>query len=156
MVQTALTRWCFCCCCCWWCSLFMLLMRWFFEKKCRTKMKLKFSVSKTEQKNCGNAHSKYNIPGFNRHLTYDVAVVLFFLRLLRWFFENKCNTKMKLKISREWTEQNNGRSADRKYAIGGYNSTYPLLLLLLLLSFLCSYWRDCLNKNSTPKFLTQN
>ena len=39
---------------------------------------------------------------------------------------------MKLKIIREGTEYKNGGSADRKYAVGGTNGTYPLLLMLLM------------------------
>ena len=53
---------------------FVLLMCWFFENKRQTKMKLKVSVLKTEKNNCGNAHLKYSIRGFDRHLTYDAAV----------------------------------------------------------------------------------
>ena len=121
-------------------------------------MKLKVSIQLTEQNNCGNTHRKYIIRGFNGHLPYAVGVagVLFFVLLMRWLFENKRETKIKLKVSGESTEQKNGGSADRKYAIRGSNGTYPLLLLLLVFSFLCCCCGDFLNKNSTPRFLTQN
>ena len=80
----------------------------------------------------------------------------FFVLFLRWLFENWRDTKMKLKIIREWKEYKNGGSADRKYAIRGSTETYPVLFLLLLFYFLCCFCNDCLNKNSTPKFLTHN
>ena len=63
---------------------------------------------------------------------------------------------MILKVSRERTEQNNGGSAHCKYAIMVSDVTYTLLLLLFLLYFLCCCCKYFLNKNITPKFLTQN
>ena len=82
---------------------FVLLLRWFVENNRKTKIKLKVSVKLTEQKNCGNAHRKYVIRGFDRHLPYavavavsvaiavdvavDVADVLFFVMLLHLLFE---------------------------------------------------------------------
>ena len=103
-------------------------------------MKLKVSVKSMEQKNCGNAHHKYATMGFDGHLIYYVAVtvagVLFFVLFLCRLFENKCDTKMKLKVIREWTEQKNSGSADSKYTIRGSNGTYPMMLMLLLLYFL--------------------
>ena len=76
-------------------------------------MKLKVSVKLTEQSNCKNSHSKYAIKGFDRHSPYDVdvAAVLFFVLLLHWFFENKRDTNIKLKVSIELNEQKNGGSA---------------------------------------------
>ena len=52
--------------------------------------------------------------------TYPMLLLLLlpllyiFLLLLRRLFENKCDTKMKLKVSREWTEQKNVGSTDHK------------------------------------------
>ena len=104
-------------------------------------MKLKVSVKLTEQKSCGNAHCKYAIRGFDRHIPYAVDVyvsaVLFFVLFLHFLFEDWRNTKMKLKVSREWTEQKNCGSADRKYTIRGSNGTYPTLFLLIIFYFLC-------------------
>ena len=81
-------------------------------------MKLKVRFKKWEQKNWVNAHQKYAIIGFDRHLPYDVAVdvaaVLFFVMLLCWLFENQRDMKMKLNISREWTKHKNDGNAHRK------------------------------------------
>ena len=63
---------------------------------------------------------------------------------------------MKLKVRRERKEQNNGGSADYKYAIIGSNRTYPILLMFMLFYFLFYCCGDCMNKNITPKFITQN
>ena len=80
-----------------------------------------------EQNNCRNAHRKYAIWVSDRHLPSAVAVavygVLFFVLLLRWLFENKRETKMKLNVSGEWTEQKKGIINHCKYAIRGLNST---------------------------------
>ena len=77
-----------------------------------------------KQKNVENAQCKYTIRGFKLHFPsgFDVAVAvaaafdagLFFVLLLYLWFENKFQTKMKVKASGEWTEQNNGRSAHCK------------------------------------------
>ena len=135
---------------------FVLLMRWFFFKKPETNMKLEVRVLETEQNNCRNAHCKYAIRGFDRHLPCDVSVsvaaVLFFVLLLRWLFENERNMKIKLKVSRECTEQKNSRSADCEYAIRLPNGTHPLMLLLLLFSFLFYFFGDSLNKTVTLNF----
>ena len=53
---------------------------------------MKINVSKRWKKNKGgNANCKYGIRGFKQHLPGAVAVsgVLFFLLLMRWFFEKK-------------------------------------------------------------------
>ena len=70
-------------------------MHWLFEIKRQTKMKLKVSGERMEQNYSGNAHRKYSIRGFKRHLpsTVSVSSALFFVLLLRWFFENKRQTK---------------------------------------------------------------
>ena len=86
--------------------------------------------------NSRNAHHKYLIRGFKRHLPYAVAAVIFFVMLLHRVFEKRRETKMKLKVSGESTEQNNGGIPHRKYAIRGSNGTYPPLFLLLLFSCL--------------------
>ena len=71
-------------------------------------MKMKVIKEWTEQKNVGDNNHKYAIRGFKQHLLGDVSVacsgVFFFVLLLRWFFENKCQTKMKLKVSVKLTE----------------------------------------------------
>ena len=118
-VQMALTQCCFCYC--WFCSIFCAVAALIFENKCETKMKLKVSAKWTEQDYSGNDHCKYFIIVFKRHLpsnvAVDVDVVLFFVLLLHLLFENNRQTKLKLKVSRKWTEQNNCRRAVRKYAI---------------------------------------
>ena len=59
----------------------------------------------TEQNNGINSHCKYANRGFKRHLPCDVAVafgvaaVLFFVLLLRLFFETRCQMKLKLKVN---------------------------------------------------------
>ena len=63
---------------------------------------------------------------------------------------------MKLKVSEESTEQNNGGSAHLKYVIRISNGTYPLMLLLLLLYFLFYCGGDCFNKKTTTTFITHN
>ena len=54
-------------------------------------MKLEDRLEKLEHKNWVNAHRKYVIRGYDRHLPYDVAVavddVLFFVLLLQLLFE---------------------------------------------------------------------
>ena len=79
---------------------FVLFLCWLFGNKRQTKMKLKVSGEQTEQKNSGNDHHKYSIRGFTSHLPSTVAVasVILFLLLLRWLFQNKRQTKMKLKV----------------------------------------------------------
>ena len=61
---------------------------------------------------------KYAMRDFDVHLPFavyvSVAAVLFFVLLLRLLFENKRKTKMKLKVSKELTEQKNGGIADCK------------------------------------------
>ena len=56
-----------------------------------------------EQKNGGNDNCKYGIRGFKRNfpVAVDVSVyiVLFFVLSVCWFFENKLQTKIKLKVS---------------------------------------------------------
>ena len=71
-----------------------------FKNKRRKKLKLRVRVKWTEQNNCGNAHHKYAIRGFDQHPTYAVADIIFFVLLLYWLFENKRNTNMKLKVIR--------------------------------------------------------
>ena len=69
---------------------FVLLLRLFLDNKRQTKMKMKVSVKLIEQKNCGNAHHKYAIKGFDRHLPYyvDFAVTdVIFLLLLSSLFK---------------------------------------------------------------------
>ena len=87
-------------------------------------MKIKVSEEWIEQNNGRNTHLKYNIRVSERHLlsavAFDVADLIFFVLLLSWLFENKRRTTMKMKISGEWTEQNNGRNARRKYVIRGF------------------------------------
>ena len=141
------------------CVLFsVLIMCWLFKNKRQTKMKLKVSAKWTEQKNCGNAHPKCTVGGFDRHLPSDfvdaVSSVFFFVLLLHGLFENKRKTKMKLRVSGELTEQKNGGSDDLKCSIRVSNITYPLLMLLLLFQFLCCCCGYCYNKNSTLNFLT--
>ena len=108
---------------------FVMLLHWLFENKQQTKMKLKVSGEWTEKNNSVNAHCKYTIRGFERHLPSSVSVSvsddLFFVLLLRWFFENTRWKKMKLKVSWEWTEQNNLGNAYRKYAIRGFRQNLP-------------------------------
>ena len=73
-------------------------------------MKFKVSEEWTEQRKYGNAYCKYAVRGFKRRLLGDlavaVAVVFSFVLLLRWFFENKRLTKMKLMVTGEWMEKN--------------------------------------------------
>ena len=68
--------------------------------------------------NGGNANRKYAVRGFKGHLPNSVAIsvdgVLFFVILMRWFFENNCRTKIKLKVSVKLTEQKNCGNAHRK------------------------------------------
>ena len=72
-------------------------------------MKLKVSGEWTEQNNSGNAHRKYAIREFKCHLhcaaDVDFSYIIFFVLLIRWLFENKLLTKMKVKISGEWMEK---------------------------------------------------
>ena len=128
------------------------------KNKRKKKMKLKVRGKRIEQKNCGNAHRKYAIRGFNQHMSSSVDVnvvhVLFFGLLIRLLFENKHEKKMKLKVSGELVEQKKGGNAGRKYAIRVSNGTYPQMFLLMLLFFLFCFCGDCFNKNGTPKFLT--
>ena len=137
-------------CCCW---------IGFFHKR-QTKMKLKFSAKSKEPNICINADRKYAIRGFNLHLPYavynHVSSVLFFVLFVWWLFENRRDTKIKMKESREPTKQKNGGIPDSKYYTRRWNGNCPLLFLLLFFSFLCFWCRDCLNKISISKFLTQN
>ena len=55
---------------------FVMLLRWFFEKKRQTKMKLKARFKKSEQKNWGNTHCKYAIIGFNWYLPHPVSITV--------------------------------------------------------------------------------
>ena len=64
-------------------------------------MKMKVSKKWTEQKNGGNANIKYANRGFKRKLPGAVAVagVLFFVLLLRWFFETKHQKKRNWRLA---------------------------------------------------------
>ena len=65
-----------------------------------------------------------------------VVVSIDLIILMIW---NKQQISMIRKICGQWTEQKNDGNAYRKYAVGTSNSTHPLLLLLLLLSFFAVY-----------------
>ena len=86
----------------------------------------------------------------------DTYPMLFLLLLsLLYFLCCCCIDCLKISAIQKWNwrlaengQKKNGRSADCKYAIMELNGTYPLLLLLLLFSFLCFCCRDCLNKNN--------
>ena len=80
-------------------------------------MKIEVSEEWMEEKNGENAHHKYSIRGFEGHLQSDVAVVvadvICFVLLLCWLFKNKREIKMKLEVSGELRQQENGRNAHR-------------------------------------------
>ena len=98
---------------------------------------MKFREKWTEQNNGGNANCKYSIKGFKRHLTgaVPVAGVIYFVLLLRWFFFNKCWTKMKLKVGLKLMELKNCGMLIVNTSSEASMDTYPLMLLLF--SFLC-------------------
>ena len=96
--------WCFCFWWCCWSSIFVMLLHLLFGNKSKKK-KVKVSGEWTKNNNCGNANPKYTIRGFKWHLPSAVSAVLFFVPLLRWLFKNKRQTKMKLKVSEEWTDK---------------------------------------------------
>ena len=81
---------------------------------------------------------------------YDSVVTSVDL-IIRMIWNNQ-QTSIILKICVQWMEQKNGGNAHRNHSVGTLNITHPLLLLLLMLSFLCCFCRCCWNKNSTLDF----
>ena len=76
-------------------------MSWLFENKlCKKKWKWRLAENERKKITAETLIIKYAIRGFERHLPYAVADVLFFVLLLRELFENKGWTKIKLKVSR--------------------------------------------------------
>ena len=66
---------------------------------------MKVSEKWTEQKNGVNDIPEYGKRGLKWNLPGAVAGFIFFVLLMSWFFENKSQTKMKLKVSVKNTEQ---------------------------------------------------
>ena len=64
-----------------------------------------------------------------------------FVLLMRWLFENMCQTKMKLKVSVKITEQNNCGKNHRKNAIRRFNEHLPyavdVSVAVVIFLFLC-------------------